>query len=55
VSREPACLDTCHRMHASCKESECGAEPRSAEKYADYQRCLGECLAKYSRCRLGCR
>jgi len=54
VSHEPACLDRCHRFHVQCKTSECGAEPTSSSKYADYQRCLAGCLAKYSQCRLRC-
>ncbi|MEZ4440963.1 MAG: hypothetical protein R3B72_17830 [Polyangiaceae bacterium] len=54
VSRAPVCLDTCHRVHNECKESQCGAEPRSAQEYQAYQRCLSTCLAAYSRCRLTC-
>jgi hypothetical protein len=52
---ESTCPDRCHALQTQCQESECGPEPRSAEKYVDYQRCLGECLQKASRCRLSCR
>jgi len=54
LSHQPVCLDRCHRFHEQCKASECGAEPTSGAKYAEYQRCLAGCLAKYSQCRLRC-
>ena len=52
---ESSCLDRCQQFQSQCQESECGAEPRSAEKYAAYQKCLGECMTKFTRCRMACR
>jgi hypothetical protein len=54
-SSEPVCLDRCHTLHESCRQSECGDEPASANKYEAYQRCLQGCMNKYARCRLACR
>lgn len=48
------CLDACHRNHGECAKSECGREPSSSADYDKYQRCLGGCLQKFSRCRLRC-
>ena len=54
-SQASGCAERCHQVHASCKQSECGQEPASAAEYPNYQRCLGNCQAKHSRCRLSCR
>ena len=54
-ARSPACLDRCHAVHGSCKDSKCGSEPASAGAFESYQRCLQGCMSEYARCRLSCR
>ena len=54
-SRAAGCLDKCHQIYQTCKTNDCGPEPTVASQFADYQRCTGTCMARYSRCRLSCR